>query len=38
MSCSIVILQELAHWLLPRDGVVNSFVIEANGKVTDLCR
>merc|ERR1712000_660052 len=30
--------EELAHWLLPRDGVVYSFVREnADGLVCDLC-
>lgn len=30
---------DLAHWLLPREGVVDSFVVvDGGGKVTDLCR
>ena len=30
---------DFAHWLLPRTDVVDSFVVvDANGKVTDLCR
>lgn len=30
--------EEVAHWLLPRDGVVNTFVItDADGAVTDFC-
>lgn len=30
---------DLAHWLLPREGVVDSFVVvDGSGKVTDLCR
>lgn len=28
--------EEIAHWLLPRDGVINSFVMEKDGKVTDF--
>ena len=29
--------EEFAHWFLPRDNVVNSFVIEGkNGKITDF--
>lgn len=30
---------DFAHWLLPREGVVDSFVVaNEGGKVTDLCR
>merc|ERR1711904_540335 len=28
---------EIRHWLLPRDGVIYSFVVETNNTVTDLC-
>eukprot|EP00906_Rhabdomonas_costata_P022885 RCo032951 len=28
--------EEVAHWLVPRQGVVYSFVVEKGGKVTDL--
>ena len=28
--------EDVAHWLLPRPGVIDSFVVETNGKVTDL--
>jgi len=28
---------EVEHWLLPRKGVIYSFVAETKGKVTDLC-
>lgn len=30
--------EEVAHWLLPRKGVINSFVVEnQEGKLTDFC-
>lgn len=30
--------EEVAHWLLPREGVVNSYVKETDGKgITDFC-
>ena len=30
--------EEFAHWLLPRPGVINSYVIcDDKGKVTDMC-
>lgn len=28
--------QELAHWLVPRDGIVSAFVVERGGAVTDF--
>jgi len=28
---------EVAHWLLPREGVVYSYVREQDGEVTDMC-
>ena len=28
--------EEFAHWFLPRDNVVNTYVIETDGKVTDM--
>ena len=28
--------EEFAHWMLPRKGVVNSFVAETNGTITDM--
>jgi glycylpeptide N-tetradecanoyltransferase len=30
-------VDEIRHWLLPRDEVVYAFVIEKDGKVTDMC-
>merc|ERR1712216_1097611 len=30
-------LDDARHWLLPVEGVVYSFVVEREGKVTDLC-
>jgi glycylpeptide N-tetradecanoyltransferase len=30
-------VDEIRHWLLPREGVIYSFVVETNNKVTDLC-
>merc|ERR1712072_1559744 len=29
--------EELEHWVLPREGVVNAFVLEVDGVVTDVC-
>jgi len=29
---------DLAHWLLPRPNVVDSFVVTKEGCVTDMCR
>eukprot|EP00055_Hartaetosiga_balthica_P012989 m.64901 g.64901 ORF g.64901 m.64901 type:complete len:421 (+) comp8130_c0_seq1:181-1443(+) len=28
---------EFAHWLLPRDGVINAFVLANGSNVTDIC-
>jgi glycylpeptide N-tetradecanoyltransferase len=30
-------VEDVAHNLLPRAGVVSSFVLETNGKITDFC-
>jgi glycylpeptide N-tetradecanoyltransferase len=31
--------EEVAHWLLPREGVIDSFVITSpEGRATDFCR
>jgi glycylpeptide N-tetradecanoyltransferase len=29
--------EELAHWIVPRDGVVDAFVVEREGVITDFC-
>ena len=29
--------EEFKHWFLPRENVVDSFVVEQNGEVTDFC-
>ena len=29
-------LEEFKHWFLPRDNVVDSFVVEQNGVITDF--
>jgi glycylpeptide N-tetradecanoyltransferase len=28
--------EEVAHWLLPREHVINSYVVETKGKITDM--
>jgi len=29
-------LEDFAHWFQPRDGIIDSFVVEKDGKITDL--
>lgn len=29
--------EEFSHWLLPRPAVVDTFVVENQGKITDMC-
>lgn len=29
--------EEVAHWLLPREGVINSYVVEGDQGITDFC-
>lgn len=29
-------LEEFKHWFLPRDGIIDSFVVENNGVITDF--
>ncbi|CAL1528474.1 unnamed protein product [Lymnaea stagnalis] len=28
--------EEFRHWFIPRDGIINSYVVETNGKLTDF--
>ena len=29
--------EDFNHWFLPREGIIDSFVVEQNGVITDLC-
>ena len=29
-------LEEFKHWFMPRDGIIDSFVVEQNGVITDF--
>ena len=29
-------IKEFRHWFLPQNGIINSFVVENNGKITDM--
>jgi len=29
--------EEIEHWLLPKPNVINSYVVEKDGKITDFC-
>ena len=29
-------VEEFQHWFLPQNGIINSFVVENDGKVTDM--
>jgi len=29
-------LEEFEHWFLPQSGIINSFVVEKEGKITDM--
>ena len=33
----IFTVEEFKHWFLPRQNVVDSYVVENDGKVTDFC-
>ena len=28
--------EEFAHWFLPRENIINSYIIEKEGNVTDM--
>lgn len=29
-------VEEFEHWFLPQSGIINSFVVEKDGKITDM--
>lgn len=29
-------IEEFEHWFLPQNGIINSFVVENDGKITDM--
>jgi len=29
-------VEEFEHWFLPQAGIINSFVVEKEGKITDM--
>lgn len=29
-------IEEFQHWFLPQNGIINSFVVENDGKITDM--
>jgi glycylpeptide N-tetradecanoyltransferase len=29
--------EDFIHWFVPRDGIIDTFVVEKNGVITDMC-
>ena len=29
--------EEFIHWFVPREGIIDSFVVEQDGTITDMC-
>jgi glycylpeptide N-tetradecanoyltransferase len=29
--------EDFVHWFVPRDGIIDTYVVEQNGEITDLC-